>query len=160
VKKIVLVFLLFGGLAMAEPRSRERVIQLSSPVSDALRTRSARRALKTIAADVEKSAEEGKYPQPGSFPAWLQVAQHKAEDPWGSYYYIELGPESFTVGSPGPDARRATDDDLRWTGRLTPQQQAARTEPGVLVVDHQPAPPPSSAGRSARTKASEAAQRQ
>ncbi len=159
-KKILLLLFVFGGLAMLEPRSRDQVMRLASPVSDILQGRSAHRALKAIAIDVEKSAEKGTHPQPASFPAWLQVAHHESEDPWGSFYYIELFPDSFVVGSPGPDARRATTDDLRLAGRLTPVPQTATSKPGVLIVDHQPAPLPSSAGRSAKSKAMEAAQRQ
>jgi hypothetical protein len=111
--------------------------------------------LEDIAAAVAKSATEtGAYPQPGSLAGWLQQRDRDAADPWGSAYYLELFADSFVVGSPGPDARARSEDDLRLA------RQRVQPQPGVLIHDDfQPAPPPSSAGRTGKSKAMEAAKR-
>lgn len=154
-KKIFLLVVVLAGLAMMDPRLRERALQLVSPINEASQQRSAQRALEGIAAAVASAATEtGAYPQPGGMSLWLEERDRAGEDPWGSAYYFELFADSFVVGSPGPDARLRTDDDLRLA------QRRVQPQPGVLITDFQPAPPPSSAARTGKSRAMEAARRQ
>jgi hypothetical protein len=155
VKKIFLLVVILAGLAMMDPGLRERALQLVGPLRVANQQRSAQSALEEIAAAVAKAASEtGAYPQPGGLRAWLEGRDQAGEDPWGSAYYFELFADSFVVGSSGPDARPRTDDDLRLAQRRT------QPEAGVLIIDYQPAPPPSSAARTGKSRAMEAARRQ
>ncbi|NIR44389.1 MAG: hypothetical protein GWN99_00510 [Gemmatimonadetes bacterium] len=154
-KKILLLLLVLGGLAMLDPRVREWALQFAGPIGEVGQRRSAERALDDIAAELAKAATEtGVYPQPGSLRLWLQGQDLDGTDPWGSAYYLELFADSFVVGSPGPDARVRSDDDLRLA------QRRVQPKPGVLINDDlQPAPPPSSAARTGKSKAMEAARR-
>jgi hypothetical protein len=107
-------------------------------LSEANSQRTATRALQQIAAYVQSTkAQTGRYPGTDAFPDWLAQADLSAEDPWGSGYYLEVFPDSFVVGSPGPDSRRRTPDDIRVA------EQRAVPEAG-LIPDYTPAPPPSS----------------
>ncbi len=151
-KKALLLIVVLIGIGLLLPRSRE---QLVGPFREAGQRRSAERQLEEIVADIQTAEREtGSYPEPGMFAGWLTQRNRKAEDPWGSRYYFEVYADSFVVGSPGPDARARSDDDVRRARRLK------LVEPGVLIVDHAPAPPPSSASGTAKSKAMEAAKRQ
>ncbi len=145
-KKIVLLLVVLAGLALLAPQNRERVLGWISPLTQFGSQGQAESTLEAIVADIAQAAREtGSYPAAGALGV---------EDPWGSPHYIELYDDSFVVLSPGPDRRLRTDDDLRLAeARVTP-------EPGVLITDYQPTPPPSSAGRTAKSKALEAAGRQ
>ena len=154
-KKAFLLVVVLVGVGLLVPRSREQLVQLVGPFSQAGQRRSAERQLEKIVADIQSAEREtGAIPEPGMFAGWLTQRNHRAEDPWSSRYYFEVYADSFVVGSPGPDARIRTDDDLRRAGRLK------LVEPGVLIVDYAPAPPPSSATGTAKSKAMEAAKRQ
>jgi hypothetical protein len=135
VKKFILLFVVVAAIAFLEPRSRA-VIMSVIPFSGAQRT--ATRDVQQIAAYVQAmAAQTGRYPLTETFPNWLAQAELSAEDPWGSAYYLEVFPDSFVVGSSGPDSRRRTPDDIR-----VAEGRAVR-EAG-LIPDYSPAPPPSS----------------
>jgi hypothetical protein len=154
VNKVFVLVLALAALAVLVPDTREQVTQLVGKIGSGGQQRTAQHALKFIASDVRQAAAEtGAYPVPGALRAWLERRGRDGEDPWGSPYYFEISADSFVVGSPGPDSRPRTDDDLR----LAERRLAA--EPGVLIVDHQPSPPPSSAKRTAISKAKEAGER-
>lgn len=55
-------------------------------------------------------------PPPFEFKAWAQRELRDPEagtDPWGSPFYLEPGRGSIvTVGSPGPDLKKGTADDV------------------------------------------------
>ncbi len=152
-KKLFLLLVVLVGLAFLEPRSREQIMRWV-PVSGLGQQGNAKRELKLIAADLQRVAKEtGRYPQSDGFDRWLRQQNRSVEDPWGSTYYLELFADSFVVASRGPDARARTADDLRLARRrVTP-------EPGVLIIDYAPTPPPSSTARTAKSKAMEAAER-
>lgn len=134
-KKVILLLVVVAAIAFLEPRSRA-VIMSAIPFSSA--QRSATRDVQQIAAYVQATAAQtGRYPLSDGFPDWLAQADLSAEDPWGSAYYLEVFPDSFVVGSPGPDSRRRTPDDIR-----VAEGHAVR-EVG-LIPDYSPAPPPSS----------------
>lgn len=140
-KKVILFLIVIIGLASLEPRSRAQMMKLVRPVTEAVHRRSAERALKRIATDVqETAAQTGHYPQPHAFGQWLTQARRSAQDPWGSGYYLEVFPDSFVVGSPGPDARRRTADDLRLATQRAASAAQAPTATGLLEGYTEPAP--------------------
>lgn len=152
-KKIVLFLLIIAGIAIFEPRTRERILGLFPSLSAATQQRSAERAITQIALQVQQDASaSGVYVQASGFAAWLEQTRWTRHDPWGTDYYLELYPDSFVVGSPGPDALLRTDDDVRLARLRGPD--AARP-PGYTP----PAPPASGVKSSAMSKAREAVKR-
>lgn len=148
-KKAILFLVILSGLALLEPRSRAQIMQLVGPIGG--REHSAERALKRIADEVQRTAAEtGIYPQPGDFDRWLVQSHGSAEDPWGSPYYLELFADSFVVGSPGPDTRRQTSDDLRLSQprNASPSAMGQPTTPVATPHDYSPPAPPSSGVKS------------
>ena len=153
-KKVLIFLIIAGGIALFEPRSRQQIIDLFPTLSTATHQRKAERAVRQIALDVQKDADEtGTYPRSSEFGVWLQENRRGSDDPWGSSYYFELHPDSFVVGSPGPDARRRTEDDIRQVKYRGPK--AAHLQPGYSP----PAPPPSGVKNSAMRNAKQAASR-
>jgi hypothetical protein len=150
VKKILLFLLVAAVIAWLEPRSRAQILKLVRPVTDAGRSGSAQIALKRIALDVERSvAQTGSYPQPDAFERWLEETQYSPRDPWGSPYYLEVFPDSFVVGSRGPDSKMRTADDVRVARRREP------TAAGLGSAYTPPAPPSSGVKSRAIRKARE-----
>jgi hypothetical protein len=138
VKKFILLLIAIATIAFLEPRTRDRIMSAVPFSSGTNNQRTATRALEQIAAYVQTmAAQTGSYPITETFPNWLAQADLSAEDPWGSSYYLEVFPDSFVVGSPGPDSRKRTPDDIR-----VAEGRAVR-EVG-LIPDYAPAPPPSS----------------
>jgi hypothetical protein len=159
VKKAILFLVILAGLALLEPRSRTQIMRLVEPIGVAGREHSAERALKRIAEDVQQTvAETGIYPQPGDFDRWLVQSHGSAEDPWGSRYYLELFADSFVVGSPGPDARRQTSDDLRLSQRRSTSASAMR-QPATPVATQPGYSPPAPPSSGVKSKAIERARR-
>ncbi len=153
-KKIILFLIILAGLALLEPRSRARIMNVVRPVSEAGHERAAKRTLRQIAIDVQRTkARTGFYPQPGDFRQWLQQTYRNAEDPWGSEYYLEIFPDSFVVASQGADFRKRTADDIR----LVKRREA--TAGGLGSALSPPAPPSSKVKASAIRKAKEHAAR-
>lgn len=137
-KKVILLLVAVAAIALLEPRSRARIMSAVPFLSEATSQRTATRALEQIAAYVQATAAQtGRYPLTETFPNWLAQAELSAEDPWGSGYYLEVFPDSFVVGSSGPDSRRRTPDDLRLAGGRAVREVG-------LIPDYTPAPPPSS----------------
>ncbi|MGD8699553.1 MAG: hypothetical protein PVJ43_09705 [Gemmatimonadales bacterium] len=153
-KKVLLFFIVIGAMALFDPRIREGILGLSPTLSAANKQRSAERALTQIALVVQEDAgTAGTYPLPAGFADWLERTRRPRLDPWGTAYYLELYPDSFVVGSPGPDARRRTGDDLRVAKLRGPD--AERLRPGYSS----PAPPASGVKASAIRNAQRAAGR-
>ncbi len=137
-KKVILLLIAVAAVAFLVPRSRDRIMSAIPFLSEASNQRSATRALQQIAAYVQTTATQtGRYPRTDAFPDWLMQAELSAEDPWGSGYYLEVFPDSFVVGSPGPDSRRRTPDDIRLADGIAVREVG-------LIPDYTPAPPPSS----------------
>lgn len=151
-KRVLIFVILIGAVALFEPRTRERFLSLFPTLSAATQQRSAERTLTQIALEVQQDAiETGAYPQPAGFAGWLEGTRRPRRDPWGADYYLELYPDSFVVGSSGPDARRRTGDDVRLAKLRGPD--AERLRPGYSP----PAPPASGVKASAIRNAKEAA---
>jgi hypothetical protein len=153
-KRILIFLILISAIAVFDRRTREHILGLFPALSAATHQRSAERTLTQIALDVQKSATQtGAYPQPTGFADWLEGKRRTRRDPWGADYYLELYPDSFVVGAPGPDARRRTGDDLRLVKLRGPN--AARLRPGYSP----PTPPASGVKASGIRNAKEAASR-
>jgi hypothetical protein len=151
VKKVILLLIAVAAIAFLVPQSRARMMSAIPFLSEASNQRSATRALQQIATDVQTTeAQTGRYPQTEAFRDWLVQADLSAQDPWGSEYYLEVFPDSFVVGSPGPDSRRRTPDDIRLAERRV------ATAAGLGTAFTPPAPPPSST-KSRAMRAAEAA---
>jgi hypothetical protein len=138
VKKFILLLIAVAAIAFLEPRSRAHIMSAIPFLSEASNQRTATSALEQIAAYVQATAAQtGSFPLSDAFPNWLAQADLSAEDPWGSGYYLEVFPDSFVVGSPGPDSRTRTPDDIRVAGGRAVREVG-------LIPDYTPAPPPSS----------------
>ncbi len=119
-KKILVLLLVLLAAATLEPRARARVLDLIGPLGDRQRAGTTKRALDRIAVDVQRAAARNHtYPEAG-FDRWLEQANRNPRDPWGSLYYLEVFADSFVVGSPGPDERKRTGDDVRVARRREP----------------------------------------
>lgn len=144
--------MVIGAMALFDPRIREGILGQFPTLSAANKQRSAERALTQIALVVQEDAStNGTYPHPAGFADWLERARRPRMDPWGADYYLELYPDSFVVGSVGPDARRRSGDDVRLAKLRGPN--AERLRPGYSP----PAPPASGVKASAIRNAQKAA---
>lgn len=150
-KKTLIFIVLIGGIAMFEPRSRDGILSLFPALRSVTQRRSAERTVTQIALEIQATATQtGAYPPPAGFAEWVERTQRAHRDPWGADYYLELYPDSFVVGSPGPDSRRRTGDDVRLARLRGPN--AERLRPGYSP----PAPPASGVKASAIRNAQEA----
>lgn len=150
-KKLTLFIIAAFAIALLVPQSRAAILDLAAPLLDANRARSAERALERIAVDVQRAqARTGAYPPPADFASWMIDNEIGADDPWGSPYYIEILADSLVVGSPGPDLRSRTADDIRVTRRRE------ATAAGMGSAFQPPAPPSSGVKSTALKKAKEA----
>jgi len=135
-KKLVLLLLIAYGLLSAKPDLRERVVpqvepaihRASSwmvprvrPLFDPVLRWSANGELRLIARRLElRQANSRSLPRPDEFQRFLEETQISGRgglDPWGTPYYLVVTPDSFVVGSAGPDQVAGTEDDLRQVRR-------------------------------------------
>ncbi len=153
-KKLLLCVIAVACVAMLVPQTRARILTAIGPLDEYNRRHTARRALKGIAVDVQREqARTRAYPRPDGFARWLEESGESPVDPWGSAYYLEIFPDSFVVGSLGPDSRWRSEDDIRVLTRREP------TAAGLGSAYQPPAPPSSGVKSSGVRKAQEAAKR-
>ncbi|MBI4539511.1 MAG: hypothetical protein HY704_08390 [Gemmatimonadetes bacterium] len=125
-KKLILILILAFGAALSLPATRPRVLKILQPVMrpvlDPVMRWSTQGELKRIARELE-TAEESlreEIPSSAEFGRWLATkypASGAESDPWGSRYYLKVWPDSFVVGSPGPDRQQGTGDDVLVSGK-------------------------------------------
>jgi hypothetical protein len=142
-KKVFLFLIILAGLAMLEPRSRAVILRRLGPGPE----HRVEQTLAQIADRIRANATEtGIYPFPDAFAQWLADRSLQVQDAWGSPYYLELLADSFVVGSPGPDARRWTGDDLRLSTRRPERAPTARqgNDPAGTPPPITPPAPPAS----------------
>lgn len=130
-KRLFLLLLIFGGASATVPSLREQVEPRVVPVWDfGLRRIEplVRRVLdpayrwnaENEARSIARSLRQrslGLQPLPNSreFQTFIErnrLAGRDGLDPWGSEYFLIVGRDSITVGSPGPDRERRTEDDI------------------------------------------------
>jgi hypothetical protein len=93
----------------------ERLGPVGERVADPVRAFKARNHLSFILRIIsDDEAEKRQLPDAGSFKQWMsqRMPQESPLDPWGNEYWLTRRGTAFTVGSNGPDAVRATDDDV------------------------------------------------
>jgi len=117
--RLIMLLLVALAIAMSVPDSREVLVEKATPVMDDFRSRLVPRRLEAMADQLTARARRGEG-FPGNFEGWLERSYSGvAEDPWGNYYYLNVGRRGdFTVGSMGPDGERNTPDDLTLDRRL------------------------------------------
>lgn len=126
--KVAVVIVLLLGAAFGTPAIRNRITPVLAPVLDKLGPvgRKLGDPAKKLAARNEASfllrklAEEyqqnRELPTPLRFQVWVRLNTRGGKggmDPWGRPYYMIHANRQLAVGSPGPDRRRSTRDDIR-----------------------------------------------
>ena len=112
-----LVLLLMVGMSI--PKTRARIFEAVSPVTNRVKSAAVPGTLVGMADQLEIRIRT-RGPLPGGevpWAGWLRSGYSgKPEDPWGNLYYLEMSRRSgFTVGSMGPDGEQGTEDDITET---------------------------------------------
>lgn len=131
-RRLIFWLLIFAGISSSVPPVRERVAPRVAPIRDyAVRELaphvkrgldpvyrwSAVQEMRRIARELrQRELSFVALPHPREFQKFLEKQHYtgrKGLDPWGSPYYLILKRDSIIVGSPGPDLKRGTEDDIR-----------------------------------------------
>ncbi|MBW3534116.1 MAG: type II secretion system protein GspG [Gemmatimonadetes bacterium] len=116
--KIILVIAVLIGAALYFPRTRPIVLDAAAPVIDPVLSWQTRGEMNQLARDLEQRERASRHlPNPRTQwpPAWIEREYQGGDatvDAWGTPYTYQLGRDSFTLTSFGPDAERGTDDDI------------------------------------------------
>lgn len=118
---IVAALLKFAAVAVVliviSPPLRKRAAPVLEPVMNPVHRISAGDRANTLARLVQKEIHRtGEAPQPRDLSAILgrmyPGRPGAGLDPWGSRYFLRRRAGAFNVGSPGPDRRKGTPDDV------------------------------------------------
>lgn len=122
--KYIIILVLLVGAATSIPQIRNRVIPplaaALGPTGERMMTPVKKWKAKTRCEDLLRELRatntSGRpIPEPKGFTAWAQFVLRVPDagiDPWGSRYYYKQIRTQMTVGSPGPDLKRETVDDI------------------------------------------------
>jgi len=126
--KVILFSIFALGTALAIPSVRQRVQPYLTPVTRKLQPVTTRLTTPTkkwqakneagalLAKLSEDEAQKKELPSALEFRRWIRTrtqGEHRGNDPWGRPYYLIHESSQITVGSPGPDRKRNTPDDVR-----------------------------------------------
>ncbi len=116
--KIILLVVLALGISLAVPSTRAIVMEKAAPVMNGVKAKLVPSRLETMADQLEVRVSRGEG-FPSSWESWLRREYSGVpEDPWGSFYYLQVSRRSFTVGSMGPDGVEGNEDDMTVTRQL------------------------------------------
>jgi hypothetical protein len=124
--KAILIILVLLGAAWSIPEVRSRTYEPAfkrlGPTGEKLLAPTYRAGARSQANHMFRimslDRDQGRpLPEPQTFQRWIRsrLGEEATLDPWGSPYYMERERSMITIGSPGPDRRRGTDDDIRVT---------------------------------------------
>jgi hypothetical protein len=104
-------------LIVVSPGLRRRAAPVLEPVMNPVHRVFAGDRANTLARLIQKEIRRtGEAPQPRDLVAILaRMYPNRPEaglDPWGSRYFLRRRAGAFNVGSPGPDRRKGTPDDV------------------------------------------------
>src|SRR2546430_11553049 len=120
--RVILILLVVIGAVMTIPALRQRasvvfapVIEKCAPhlsgVTDPLKKVKTGDKESEILGALKQEHIQGRQLPEDDFAGWLKAHQFEA-DGWGSQYYMLQRNDSLFVGSPGPDGKRGTPDDV------------------------------------------------
>jgi hypothetical protein len=114
-------------LVVVSPGLRRRAAPVLAPVMNPVHRLSAGDRANTLARMVQKEIHRtGEAPQPRDLTTILRRMYPGRDDasldPWGSRYFLRRRADGFNVGSPGPDRRRGTPDDVLSTSLPVPSR--------------------------------------
>ncbi len=113
----LILLIIFGFVAaLYFPDSRASIIGAADPVIQPVLIWSAERELERLTQTVRLEArDELTLPLIRTWNAWLpeNVSADGTTDPWGTLYTYIVWPDSFAIGSDGPDGEHDTEEDLR-----------------------------------------------
>jgi hypothetical protein len=125
--KFIIITLIVVGSVTSVPPIRQRVLpplaRALGPTGERMMTPFKKWEAKTDCEDLMRELRATNtagraIPEPKGFTAWAQFVMREPTagiDPWGSRYYYKLIRNQMTVGSPGPDLKRETIDDITVT---------------------------------------------
>jgi hypothetical protein len=117
VTRLVLLVILAICVWVYFPETRSMLIDAASPVVDPVLRWSAKEEMAQIGRNVVAHERlTGEVPTGARWVPWLEYRYSSADmhrDPWGSYYQLEMGSDSVSILSLGPDRVRGTSDDFR-----------------------------------------------
>jgi hypothetical protein len=121
-KAFIILVLLLGAWTYVPVRERTYVpifqrlgpwgMKLVQPSQEGAARTKAQHLLRMLIVDLRQGRA---LPDPQNFDHWVRSRTDEADptlDPWGSLYYYERRDNRIVVGSPGPDRRRGTADDI------------------------------------------------
>ena len=124
--KYLIIFLIVFGAVTTVPQIRSRVMpplaRALGPTGERMMTPwkkwEAKTDVEDLARELRQENTAGRpYPAPQDFTAWAKREMRDPEagvDPWGTRYYLKPG-RTLVVGSPGPDLKKGTADDITVT---------------------------------------------
>ena len=123
--KFIIITLIIVGAVTSVPPIRQRVLpplaKALGPTGERMMTPMKRWEAKTDCDDLVRELRQEntagrQIPAPDKFTAWARWELRNPEagvDPWGSRYYLKPPLRGqVTVGSPGPDLKKGTPDDI------------------------------------------------
>jgi hypothetical protein len=129
--KVFLFIILLIGAAFGIPKIRNRIVgpldpvlSKLGPIGEAVQTPTRRWSAGQEAMLITRKLGEFRnlnkpLPSPLNFQRWLHAnvrgLTRDGMDPWGLPYYFIHTRQNMTVGSPGQDRKRDTEDDVRIT---------------------------------------------
>jgi hypothetical protein len=123
VKKLIMLAFVALAVGMAVPSTRQTITDNTlTPLTNEIGARLVPRRLAAMADQLDVRLDRGEG-LPQAFDSWLRRDYSGApEDPWGTFYYLQVGRRDYTVGSMGPDGVQGTADDITETRRLPGQR--------------------------------------
>lgn len=125
--KFILIMLFVIGTVTTVPPVRNRVLPALEPLIVKLgpigekmitpvRKYQAQTGATNALRELSQQRTQGReIPNVRTFSSWLQRAMRNdsaAFDPWGERYYLRTARGTVSVGSPGPDRKKETSDDI------------------------------------------------
>ena len=121
-KKLIMLCIVLLAVAMAIPSSRAQIQTRGiDRVTNAIGSRLAPGRLNAMADQLDVRLQRAERLPTEGFENWIRLDYTGPErDPWGNWWYLQVGRRNYTVGSMGPDGQRGTDDDITVTRDLPP----------------------------------------
>ena len=115
VSRILWILVALLATVLLVPQLRERVRPQMEYALNPIYRWEARNRVKTLQHTLERERSEGNaLPPARTFTQFIAAREgpEAAMDPWDQPYYLVSTRRTFRVGSPGPDRRRNTADDI------------------------------------------------
>jgi hypothetical protein len=113
-KKLFLLIIVLFAVAMAVPSTRAQIQENGiDRVTNAIGARLAPGRLNAMADQLDARLQRAERLPTEGFENWIRIDYTGPErDPWGNWWFLQVGRREYTVGTMGPDGARGTDDDI------------------------------------------------